>query len=165
MQWSKLKKRVENNFADSIKNRVELYTTAYRQQDDISRSWIVIDKKQEVSFTDCASWKKLGAYFHELTPTNCLKHESIDDNKRIEGQLFEEGEFSSYDFKIMAFESLSISASDCTISEHPILRCLGVLHRKTSKNKVKVMQSDKHPLVAFLAKFRHTAEKNKQNTL
>lgn len=158
MQWSKLKKRVEENFAESIKGRVELYTTAYRRQDEIARSWIVIDKKQEISFTDCASWRNLGAYFHELTPTNCLQHKAIDDNNRVEGHLVESGEFSSYDFKIMAFESLSISASDCVISEHPILRCLGVLHRKTGKNKVKAMQSDKHPLVAFLAKFRHVAE-------
>lgn len=64
----------------------------------------------------------------------------------------------------MAFESLSISASDYINSEHPILRYLGVLHSKTGKNKVKVMQSDKHSLVAFLAKFWHVAEK-KQNTL
>lgn len=160
MQWSKLKKRVEENFAESIKGRVELYTTAYRRQDEIARSWIVIDGTQEVSFTDCASWRNLGAYFHELTPTDCLRHTSIDDNVRVEGKLFEDGEFSSYDFKIMAFESLSISASDCIASEHPILRCLGVLHRKTGKAKVKVMQLDAHPLVAFFAKFRHDAENN-----
>lgn len=158
MQWSKLKKRVESEFAESIKDRVELYTTAYRRQDEIASSWILIDGKQEVSFTDCASWRNLGAYFHELTPTNCLRHTSIDENERIEGKLFEDGEFSSYDFKIMAFESLNISASDCIVSEHPILRCLGVLHRKTGKAKVKAMQSDKHPLVAFFARFRHIAE-------
>ncbi|EPE6127622.1 SF0329 family protein [Vibrio parahaemolyticus] len=158
MQWSKLKKRIEDNFAESVKNRVELYTTAYRRQDETARSWIVIDGKQEISFTDCASWRNLGAYFHELTPTDCLRHARINDNERIEGKLFEDGEFSSYDFKIMAFESLSISANDCIISEHPILRCLGVLHRKTGKAKVEAMQSDKHPLVAFLARFRHIAE-------
>lgn len=158
MQWSKLKKRVEENFADSIKNRIEIFTTAYRRQDKISRSWMVIDGKQEVSFTDCDSWRNLGAYFHELTPTDCLRHSAIEDNKRTEDRLFEPGEFSSYDFKIIAFESLSISAQDCLSSQHPILRCLGVLHRKTGKSKVKAMRDDIHPLVAFLAEFRYLAE-------
>lgn len=72
MQWSKLKKRIEDNFADSVKGRIQVFTTAYRRQDDIARSWLVIDGKQEVSFTDCASWKNLGAYFHELTPQIAL---------------------------------------------------------------------------------------------
>jgi hypothetical protein len=158
MQWSKLKKRVEENFADSVRSRIEIFTTSYRRQDEISRSWMVIDGKQEISFTDCDSWRNLGAYFHELTPTNCLKHEAIKDNERTEHKLYEPGEFSSYDFKIMAFESLSISAQDCLASEHPILRCIGVLHRKTGKAKVKAMREDKHPLVAFLAQFRWLAE-------
>ncbi|EAR10427.1 hypothetical protein [Reinekea blandensis] len=158
MQWSKLKKRVEENFADSIKNRVEIFTTAYRRQDDISRSWMVIDGKQEVSFTDCDSWRNLGAYFHELTPTVCLKHKKIEESERQHNRLFEPGEFSSLDFKIMAFESLNLSAQDCLSSPHPVLRSLGVLHRKTGKSKVKAMRDDAHPLVAFLAEFRWRAE-------
>lgn len=158
MQWSKLKKRVEENFADSVKNRIEIFTTAYRKQDDLSRSWMVIDGKQEVSFTDYDSWRNLRACFHELTPTDCLRHRAIEDSERIEDRLFEPGEFSSYDFKIIAFESLSISAQECLSSQHPILRSLGVLHRKTGKAKVKVMREDNHPLVAFLAEFRFLAE-------
>lgn len=158
MQWSKLKKRVEENFADSVRSRIEIFTTAYRRQDEISRSWMVIDGKQEISFTDYDSWRNLGAYFHELTPSNCLKYEAIKDSERTAHKLYEPGEFSSYDFKIMAFESLNISAQDCLASEHPILRCIGVLHRKTGKAKVKGMREDKHPLVAFLAQFRWLAE-------
>ncbi|WP_444889497.1 SF0329 family protein [Microbulbifer sp. DLAB2-AA] len=158
MKWSKLKKRVEENFADSVKGRIEIFTTAYRRQDEISRTWMVIDGKEKVSFTDCASWRNLRAYFHELTPTNCLRHRKIDESERQEDSLFEPGEFSSYDFKIMAFESLNTSAHNCLSSEHPILRCLGVLHQKTGKTRVKAMREDKHPLVAFLAEFRYMAE-------
>ncbi|MFV7667498.1 hypothetical protein [Shewanella algae] len=43
MQWSKLKKRVEENFAESIKGRIEIFTTSYRRQGEIARSWVVID--------------------------------------------------------------------------------------------------------------------------
>lgn len=158
MQWSKLKKRVEENFADSIKDRIEVFTTAYRRQDDISRSWVVIDGKQKVSLTDNESWWAQGAYFHEHTPTDCLTHKAIDDSERSEGKVHEDGEFSSYDFKTMCFESLSISAHDCIKSEHPLLRVIGVLHRKLGVSKVKEMQKDSHPMVAYFANFRVQAE-------
>ncbi|WP_020411246.1 SF0329 family protein [Microbulbifer variabilis] len=158
MQWSKLKKRIEENFADSIKGRIEVFTTAYRRQDETARSWVVIDGKQEVSLTDCNSWWEQGAYFHELTPTDCLTHKTVNDSERTEGNLYEAGEFSSYDFKIMCFESLNISAQDCIKSEHPLLRVIGVLHRKLGKAKVKEMQKDSHPMVAYFAKFRMQAE-------
>ena len=158
MKWSKLKKQIEENFADSIKGRIEIFTTAYRRQDEIARSWIVIDGKQEVSLTDCDSWWEQGAYFHELTPTDCLTHKAVNNSERIEGNLHEAGEFSSYDFKIMCFESLSISAHDCIKSEHPLLRVIGVLHRKLGIAKVKEMQKDSNPMVAYFAIFRMQAE-------
>ena len=158
MQWSKLKSRVEESFADSIKGRIKIFTTAYRRQDEISRSWVVIDGKQEISLTDNASWWEQGAYFHELTPTDCLQHQAISEGDRTEGKIHEHGEFSSYDFKIMAFESLSLSALDCISSEHPLLRTLGVLNKKIGKAKVKALEKDKHPMVAYFAKFRTKAE-------
>lgn len=160
MQWSKLKSRVEESFADCIKGRIQIFTTAYRRQDYISRSWVVIDGKQEVSLTDEASWWEQGAYFHELTPTDCLQHKSIGNEERSEGKIYEKGEFSSYDFKIMAFESLNKSAQDCVASEHPLLRTLGVLNKKTGKAKVKALLKDKHPMVSYFAKFRWEAEAN-----
>lgn len=158
MQWSKLKSRIEASFADSIQGRIKIFTTAYRRQDNTSRSWVVIDGKQEVSLTDEAAWWEQGAYFHELTPTDCLTHEAICEEDRTDNSLYERGEFSSYDFKTMAFESLSLSAEDCVSSDHPILRTLGVLNQKTGKAKVIALQKDKHPMVAYFAKFRSDAE-------
>ncbi|WP_345888805.1 SF0329 family protein [Shewanella algae] len=158
MQWSKLKKRVEENFAESIKGRIEIFTTSYRRQGEVARSWVVIDSKQGISLTDYESWSEQGAYFHELTPTDCLKHKSVDGLERTVGSLYEAGEFSSYDFKIICFESLSLSAHDCIKSEHPLLRVIGVLHRKLGKAKVNEMLKDPHPMVIYFADFRIKAE-------
>ncbi|GAB1129915.1 hypothetical protein QYM03_11310 [Shewanella algae] len=74
------------------------------------------------------------------------------------GSLYEAGEFSSYDFKIICFESLSLSAHDCIKSEHPLLRVIGVLHRKLGKAKVNEMLKDPHPMVVYFADFRIKAE-------
>lgn len=158
MKWSKLKKRIEENFAESIKGRIEIFTTAYRHQDNLSRSWVVVDKEQKVSLTDHDSFWLQDAGFHELTPTDCKTHPSIDESERTGSALYEPGEFSSYDFKIMAFEFLNTAAQDAIKSEHPILRFLGVLDKKVGKERVKQMCSDPHPLVAFFAKFRLKAE-------
>ena len=163
MKWSQLKKRIEENFAEAVSGRIEVFTTAYRRQDEIARSWVVIDGKQKVSLTDVHAIWEHGAYFHELTPTDCLTHPEIDYAKRTENNLHEVGEFSSYDFKTMCFESLSISAHDCIKAKHPLLRVIGVLHRKLGVAKAKELQNDPHPMVAYFAKFRVQAESaNKQ---
>ena len=158
MKWSKLKKRVEETFACSIRKRIKIYTTSYRKQDDLSRSWIVIDGKQKISLSDIASWREQQAYFHELTPTDCLTHKAVENSSRSEGNLYESGEFSSYDFKIMAFIYLNTSAHDCIKSTHPILRGLGALNKRIGIKKIKLLLNDPHPMVAFLANYRYQRE-------
>ena len=162
MKWSKLKQRVEDSFADSVSGRIQIFTTAYRRMDQLSRSWVVIDGKQKISLSDATSYMINQAYFHELTPTrvNYKTHESIDDSERNKNKLYEDGEFSSYDFKIIAFEYLNTSAYDSVQSKHPLMRSLGVLNKKIGKHKAKEMQNDTHPMVAFFAKFRYEAEQD-----
>ena len=44
MQWSQLKKRIEHNFAASLRGRVQVWSTRYRRaHDGAGESWITID--------------------------------------------------------------------------------------------------------------------------
>jgi hypothetical protein len=47
MRWSKIKKRIEDTFADSVRGRVEVWNTNYRKaHDQAGEAWITIDKKK-----------------------------------------------------------------------------------------------------------------------
>jgi hypothetical protein len=44
MRWSELKRRVEGNFAPTVRGRVEVFTTSQRNaQDGTAEGWITID--------------------------------------------------------------------------------------------------------------------------
>ncbi len=162
MKWSKLKQMIEESFSDSIRKRVQVHLTSYRGIDGNSRSWIVIDGEEKISLDNFTSIIKNGAYFNELTPIkDCLTHSEIKKNKRSENKLYEKGEFSSFDFTFMAKQYLQKSAHDSIKSNHPILRTLGVLNKKIGKAKVKELQYDENPIVAYFAKFRYEAETGK----
>ena len=63
MRWSQLKKRVEPNFAPSLRGRVELFQTVHRRApDDFGEVWLVVDGERRFS------WGEMTAYFAELQP-------------------------------------------------------------------------------------------------
>ena len=64
----KTKKRVEESFANSVRGRIEIFTTSYCKIDQLSRSWTVIDGKQKISLSDATSYMINQSYFHELSP-------------------------------------------------------------------------------------------------
>lgn len=56
MQWSKLKQRIESNFAESVKGRVEVHSTRYRWGDEEGRGWFTVDKAEV--FNACTYQKR-----------------------------------------------------------------------------------------------------------
>ncbi len=159
MKWSKLKQKIEERFADSIKQRVNIHLTSYRGHNGNSRSWITVDGIEKISLDNFTSFNENSAYFNELTPIeNCLTHNKIKDFKRDKNFLCEKGEFSSFDFTYMAKKYLQTSAQDAIKSEHPLIRLFSVLDKKTGKRKIKQLQNDKNPIVSYFAKFRYALE-------
>ena len=159
MKWSKLKQMIEDSFSDTIQKRIQIHLTSYRGIDGNSRTWVIIDGEEKVSLDNFTSVIENGAYFNELTPIeNCLTHKEVEKSERTENKLYENGEFSSFDFTFMAKQYLQMSAHDSIKSNHPILRTLGVLNKKIGKAKIKELQYDEHPMVAYFAKFRYEAE-------
>ena len=57
MQWSKLRIRVEELLADSVKGRVGLHSTRYRHvHDSDGRDWITLDGQELVNMPHWYRW-------------------------------------------------------------------------------------------------------------
>lgn len=160
MKWSKLKSLTEERFAESVRRRVELWSTAYRKPDSTTgRGWITIDGEELVNFATPSSMLRFGAYFHESSDTECLKHRAISDAERSEGNIIEEGEFSRFDLHNACWSALNLSIEDARNSDNPLIRLLSVLDARTGRRKLAELKSaQEHPLVAALLDFRKQAE-------
>ena len=160
MQWSKLKQTIESKFADSIKGRVEVFSTRYRKPNsDLGRGWVTIDKDEIVNFATIKSRWNYGAYYHEATQTNCLTHPAINDNERTIGELAEEGEFSRFDLHNCCWEYLNLTIEEGLEHASPIINSLAVLDKRLGKRRLITLDKDKfHPLTKRLLEFRLSAE-------
>ncbi len=53
MQWSKIKERVEEQFAPSLNDRVEMRYTRYRiMKGEYGRGWITVDGRELIEMSD-----------------------------------------------------------------------------------------------------------------
>lgn len=158
MRWSKVKKLVENSFAESVKGRVKVYSTHY--QCSCGRGWITVDGEELVDFSTMLSGSVYGYIYHETTNTICAKHSAVKDEDRTEGNLIEDGEFSRFDLHNACWDYLHQSIKDPLESENPLIKSLAVLNAKVGKGRlVKIAEQNLHPLTRALLDFRLKAEK------
>lgn len=164
MKWSKLKQTIEDRFADSVKGRVELFSTVYRKHSsDMGRGWITIDKKQIADFSTAKSFWLYSRGYNETTPTNCATHPIVEDSQRTEGQLVEEGEFSRWDLYECCWEYLNLTVEQGLEHKSPIINSLAVLDKRLGKRRiVDIDKAELHPMTKLLLEFRLSAENLKQ---
>lgn len=162
MKWSQLKKRVEDNLAESVKGKVEFFTTAYRKPNSSTgRGWITLDGQEIVNFSTMDSGTVYGYVYNETTPDNKKRyaiHEKIDPKERTEGKLSEKGEFSRFDLHICMFESLNMTTMEMLEHKSPIVQSLGILDKRTGKRtleKLKMKTFDKLPQVFLEYRLRN----------
>ena len=158
MKWSKVKKLVEATFADSVRDRVHVYTTAY--QCSCGRAWITIDGKEIADLSTLVTGMKYQCVYHESTITNCVTHPAVPDKERVPGHLVEPGEFSRFDLHEACWHYLNdISLNDALVSINPLIVSLAVLNGKVGKNRLKkLFEQKQHPLTRRLLEFRLEAE-------
>lgn len=157
MKWSKLKQRVEESFAPSVRGRVRLYSTRY--QCSCGRGWITVDGQEIADLSTRASALKYGAYYHENTSTPCKRHPAVLDNQRTPGTLVEKGEFSRFDLHRACWELVHNNVRDSLKSKNPLIVAMAILHEKVGKQTLQRMsQKQLHPLSRALLEFRMQAE-------
>lgn len=144
MKWSQLKKRVEENLAESVKGKIEFFTTAYRKPNSSTgRGWITVEGKEIINFSTMDSGFIYGRFYNETTPDTKKRyatHVKISPEERTEGQLTEKGEFSRFDLHICMFESLNMTPTTMIEHESPIVQALGILDKRTGKKTLKKLK-------------------------
>lgn len=160
MMWSKLKQLTEEKFADSVKNRVEIFSTRYHKPNSSSgRGWITMNGIEIVNFSTMKSGKIYRCIYHEATPTICKRHPAVQDEDRNPDLLVEEGEFSRFDLHNCCFEYLNLSVEEGLAHPSPLINLLAVLDRRLGKRRLpSLIEKKHHPLVTRLLKFRMTEE-------
>lgn len=125
MRWTKVRKLVEDSFADSVKDRVTVRTTQYRNGRafacDCGHGWLTIDGESITHFHTHLSYGKYGTDIHESTDRMWSRntrlpgqprwiapkgHAAVANEDRVVGRLSEPGEFSRYDLALSCWTYL-----------------------------------------------------------
>jgi hypothetical protein len=164
MVWSKLKKNIENNFADTLKDRVKLYTTTYGSDYDVqdlyNRGWITVDGIEVVNFSTPEAFFMYRRELNASTPTKYPANTAIKEHvDRTPERLTEKGEFSKYDLTYSCSAFLNMSIEEAIGHESPIIQMLAVLDRRLGKRRLTLLdEKELHPLVRYFLDLRLNAE-------
>ena len=146
MRWSKLKQRIEQNFADSLKGNLEIFAAVYNDYDKEGRVWFTLDKIEIANFCDFESWNKNAANYHESTVDRLYKtHSATKNEDRTDGLLVEKGEFSKWDLYIQMFDYLNLSIDNALNHSSPVINAIAVADKRTGKRRLAKLHFD-HPL-------------------
>ncbi|MEM6355835.1 MAG: hypothetical protein AAF844_09140 [Pseudomonadota bacterium] len=163
MRWSKLKKRIEDGFADAAKGRVEVWVTRYRDaHDEEGEAWITIDKKRVHSMGSFAYLNALAARKVRLH-NDCVEAggnpRPYGFHEEAELQLSQEGIVDHYGFQAALFDYLNRSIDDVLQSPVAVVRALGMVDRRLGKRRLRTLDlGHEHPLVCRLHHARCTFE-------
>ena len=164
MRWSKLKKLVEDTFAESVKGRVHIYSTHY--QCSCGRGWITVDGEELVDLSTMLSGLIYRCQYHEATKTDCVTHAAVPDDDRNPSNLVEPGEFSRFDLHEACWEYIHSNLNDSLSSCNPLIVALAVLNAKVGKGRLARAAGERlHPLTRTLLEVRLEAERTPNNGL
>ncbi len=156
MKWSKLKKTIEEKFADSLGGRVNIFATRYTTGSYFMvRGWITIDGIEIANFSTPDNYSRYGWNAPEI-------NKRIPDTERSKELAAEKGEFSRWDFMNACWEYINQSIEDSMASENPIIMSFAVLDSRVGKRRLKLIEKNSlHPLTLRLLNLRLECEKVK----
>lgn len=135
MMWSKLKLRIEDGFADSVKGRVEVWATRYRaSHDQEGEGWITLDKQRVHSMGSLT-------YFAQR---HVRKWQMVDGGElslyeayaAADRELAAEGVISLPNFRAALLNYLNLSMDDVLVSDQAIIRAIGMLDKRLGKRRL-----------------------------
>ncbi len=154
MRWSKLKHRVEENFAESIGERVSIHSAAYGAC-SCGHAWLALDGEVIANFCTRAHYNRFQYGDKErdrgITP---------EQTKRHKDQFVDYGEISRQDVYEACWAFVhELSFDDALGSDDPLIQSLAVLDRRLGKRRyTQVRDSTLHPLARKLFETRMACE-------
>ncbi|MCC3860621.1 hypothetical protein [Pseudemcibacter aquimaris] len=131
MRWSKLKKRIEDNFAENIKSRISIHSTAYGNC-SCGHAWLTLDGKVIANFCTRA--------FFNRYPMGYGRGEMKLDNKKTnkyKDQFVEYGEMSRQNFYLACWEYIhKMGLDEALDSENCLIQSLAVLDKRLGKKRM-----------------------------
>ncbi|MEL7451800.1 MAG: hypothetical protein AAGJ50_00310 [Pseudomonadota bacterium] len=150
MQWSKLKQRIEERFAENLKGRLEVFETRYRMghNHNLGEIWFSLDKEKVYSTSDFAGWQRIA-----LLRSHCENYDTAFNKVAAEGTLPVK---QSND---LLFSTLNMSVEDMLTSPAVLVRGLGIADARCGRRRFQVFQSGmetEHPFLQrlFLERFQ-----------
>jgi hypothetical protein len=166
MQWSKLKKKVEDRFAKSVNGKVRLYSTVYSSKGSrcrCGRAWITFNGAQIVNFETIPN---LNRTHRDKEPTNECGHLAIDQDTRSPLKLAEKGEFSRFHLFDACREILQLPIDAALSSNNPLVRGLAFLDARAGKQRIlNYRDQEAHPLALALLEIRIAQDTKKSPNL
>jgi hypothetical protein len=149
MRWTKLKQRIEERLADSVRDRVVFHMTSYRHaHDGEGRAWITIDGKEVANM---CYWRANleGEYRPEPVPT-IFGTELPPQDGIMRPSLFAQS----------LFRYLSMSIDDAFKSNNFLIRAVALLDRRMGRRRLEKvsLQADDQELVQMFFDLRLKAE-------
>lgn len=155
MRWSKLKQRIESNFAESISRRVAIHSAAYGAC-TCGHAWLTLDGTVIANFCTRAH----GNRFRYGDKENDLGV-SDEQARKYADQFVEYGEISRQDVYEACWVFIhDLSFDDALKSGDPLIQTLAVLDRRLGKRRFsQVEEAELHPLARKLFETRLAAER------
>jgi hypothetical protein len=165
MKWSQLKKRIEGTFADSVRGRVEVFETRYRESHDQEPEfWMALGGQRFISMGCLTYHVRLAAREYEMRsdPEHQAPLNSYDFSitwRRAAQEMEDNGVFRPADVNAALFAYLNLSIDEILHSSDPIIRAFGMLDRRFGKRRVRAFDpSGEHAFVRQLYEIRSRAE-------
>jgi hypothetical protein len=153
MQWSKLKKMIEERICDSLKDAVDLHATSYRDTYNVTgRYWITVDGERVFS---AYTARDSGAYWETASSGAIdLGDETTDGVARERPEL--SGRDAHHRFTETLERYLSLSIDDALSDPNELIRALAMIDRRLGTRRLRSMEiaDDEHPLVRYMYELR-----------
>ena len=148
MKWSKLKRLIEDGFADSFGKRLSINSTAYGNC-SCGHAWLTLDGEVIANFCTRAYWTKEMAGANPDVQNPMYRH-----------QYAEYGEMSRQDVYRACWEFVHRLTVEKALQESdPLLQSLAVVDRRVGKRRlIQIDASVLHPLARKLFTERVRAE-------